>query len=73
MAAAKNKNKNKPWKTGARRGHITNLKPFIFETFNIYGIDTQHNQILHKDTQQNNNKCSVQNHDVYHTDPFHFN
>jgi hypothetical protein len=36
MAAAK-KGK-KPIKTGASRGHITNLKQSILETFNIYGM-----------------------------------
>jgi hypothetical protein len=33
MAAAK----KKPIKTGASRGHITNLKQSILETFDIYG------------------------------------
>jgi hypothetical protein len=36
MAAAKNKNKKKPWKMGTSSGHITNLKQSILETFNIY-------------------------------------
>jgi hypothetical protein len=31
MSAAK----KKPWKTGARNGHITNLKQSILETFDI--------------------------------------
>jgi hypothetical protein len=35
MAAANNK--NKPWKTGASSGHITNLKQSIMATFDMYG------------------------------------
>jgi hypothetical protein len=32
------KNK-KPWKMGASSGHITNLKQYILETFDIYEFD----------------------------------
>jgi hypothetical protein len=38
-AAKKNKNKKKPWKTGASSGHITNLKQSILETFDMYGYN----------------------------------
>ncbi len=38
--------KKKPIKTNTSRGHITNLKQSILETFNIYDIDTQmHNNL----------------------------
>jgi hypothetical protein len=35
IAAAKKE--NKPIKTGASNGHITNLKQYILETLDIYG------------------------------------
>ncbi len=53
---------------GASSGH---LKQSIFETFNIYDIDSQHNQIQQNDTQQNNDKCSVENNYGNHTDLYH--
>jgi hypothetical protein len=40
MAAAtkmKRKEEAYPWKAGTSRGHITNLKQSILETFDIYG------------------------------------
>jgi hypothetical protein len=39
MAAAKKRRKEEayPWKAGASRRHITNLKQSILETFDIYG------------------------------------
>jgi len=32
--------KKKPGKTGASSGHITNLKQYILETFDIYAVAT---------------------------------
>jgi hypothetical protein len=39
-AATKKKRKEEayPWKVGTSRGHITNLKQSILETFDIYGF-----------------------------------
>jgi hypothetical protein len=38
MAAATKKRKEEayPWKAGTSSGHITNLKQYILETFDIY-------------------------------------
>jgi hypothetical protein len=46
-AATKKKRKEEAyhWKAGASSGHITNLKQFILETFNI---NARHNLLLFK-------------------------
>ena len=51
MAAAK----KKPWKMGTSRGHITNLKQSILETFDIYGKNASHlNKLIEGNTEKLN-------------------